>query len=104
MCDDTHDFEPCEDDLLRESANYWDDVFINGSWDKRAEIVINSFSEVREMLIEACDDGVIDGGLLKICGLIDKIEANIDLIRSGSSPESRKIVNDFLSGKYVFRE
>lgn len=86
------------------SSQYSDDIFINGSWDKRAEITINSFSEVRKMLIEASDDGVIDGGLLRICGLIDKIEANIDLIRSGSTPESRKIVNDFLAGKYVFRE
>lgn len=90
--------------MAEQSSEYWDDIFINGSWDKRAEITINSFSEVRKMLIEACDDRLIDGGLLRICPLIDKIEANIDLIRSGSTPESRKIVNYFLAGKYVFRE
>jgi len=89
------------EEMSKISADYWDDIIINGDWQKRAEIVINSFKEVREMLIQEYDEGRL--AFQKIDGVIMKIEKDIDIIRRGSCKESRKIVNDFLSGKYEFR-
>jgi hypothetical protein len=83
------------------SADCWDDIMINGDWRERAEIVINSFKEVREMLIQEYDEGRLT--FQKIHGVIMKIEKDIGIIQRGSCKESRKIVNDFLSGKYEFR-
>jgi hypothetical protein len=84
------------------SADYWDDIMINGDWQKRAEIAINSFKEIRKMLIQEYDEGRLT--FQKIDGVVMKIEKNIDIIQRGSCKESRKIVNDFLSGKYEFNE
>jgi hypothetical protein len=90
------------EEVSKISADYWDDIMINGDWQKRAEIAINSFKEIRKMLIQEYDEGRLT--FQKIDGVVMKIEKNIDIIRRGSCKESRKIVNDYLSGKYEFNE